>query len=515
MKIFKFILISLICSFQLSIAEVVDLNWNRPEITTNCRMSFLENEKTNTELIKIPQKPAKDFQKSFALSSFSVFRKSLKNFFSFSDENSKFFYYQTPDFFQKPTKSFSLYSEKIPLKSRIDFSIISGFDFVSSKNKNYTFLYYGGHLSGYLMKRLYFYGNWWAGHFAGNTELAKTSPIMDGWTQTTENGEIIYLDNVSGKLSYRGKGDFWSVSVGRGKYEIGNNIGGSIILNDDCNDYGYLSNKFDFKNFSVSFLHANLIPDSTSEFSDKKYGDKYLVVHKISWKPNRVWELFFGEEVVYANRSIDMSYLLPQVFFRAVEHNLRDRDNVLIFSGANWRIFPNDLFYLNFIFDELSKSKIFTDWWGNKYAVQLGNSLKIRQNSKFTLEFTAIRPWIYTHYIMENKFSHDGIGLGFPAGSNLLQFASELNLQIRKNLSFDIHGSYTKQGSVGNNFLINYNSRPSDSAKWLEGDISNVYRAKAIITWKPLAHHKIKFGTEIKKTDEIVSLFGLSYQAEY
>jgi len=492
----------------------LDLSWNKPEITSKCNLSILENKPENEEIIKLPQLSENDkIEKSFALSSFTVFKKSLRNFLSRSDGDSKFFVYQTPESSQKLSTSPLLFTKKIPRASRIDFSIISGFDYTSSQNKNYAFLYYGSRTSGYLLKRLFFIGNWWAGHFIGNRDFASSSPLIDSWTQTSD--DVIHLDNVSGKISYRGKGNFWSLSLGRSKYEIGNNIGGSIILNDACNDYGYLSNKFDFKNFSISFLHATLIPDSTSEFSDKKFSDKYLVVHKFTWKSHRKIELFCGEEVIYANRSIDASYLLPHTFFRATEHNLRDRDNVLIFAGMNWRMFPENLVYLNFIFDELSKSKIFTNWWGNKYAIQLGNSFNFLSKSRFTLEITAIRPWIYTHYIMENKFSHDGIGLGFPDGSNLVQFASELNWQLRKNLYFDIHADFTKQGSVGNNFLINYDSRPGDEAKWLEGDVSEIYRTKAVLSWKPLAHHRLKIGVEAEKKSEIVTKIGLSYQADY
>ena len=491
--------------------EFLDINWNKPEITTRVFLSNLEY--SVDPLITIsdwPIKPKSHYLSKFAVSSWPVFKRSVINFFSIYKEPDCFYVFEIPE-------SIPSYQLENPFWCRLETSLFSGTDLVANKKNYYYFIYNGVKISGHIKHKLFFYSNIWLGHFAGDMDYARTSKLIDSWTQNSDSGDKIYLDNVTGKISYKGKGNFWSVSIGRGKYQVGNNIGGSIILNDDCNDYGYFSNKFNFRKFSVSFLHATLIPDSTSTDSYKDYTDKYLVIHKFDWTPSHKIHLFFGEEVIYGNRSIDPSYLLPHTLMRPIEHNLRDRDNVLIFLGMNYKPFTRNTLYLNFIFDELSKSKIFTSWWGNKYAVQVGNSSKLNKKIRATFEFTAVRPWIYTHKVLENKFSHDGIGLGFPEGSNLLQVCAELNLQFRNNIDFDVNTSYTRQGSVGNDFSINYESRPGDTAHWLEGDISNTIKAKAVLSWQPLTHHKIKFGCQIEQFDDenTASEFMISYQAFY
>jgi hypothetical protein len=332
----------------------------------------------------------------------------------------------------------------------------------------------------------------------------------------------ISIDNVSGKIVYKKR--YGSLIIGRGTHVIGNNIGGSVILNDACNEYGYFSGKLDFKKFSISLMHGTLIPDSTNvnelgEPEYKDYNDKYIAVKKLDWKPNSKFHFFAGEEVIYGGRSIDPSYLLPQTFLRATEHNLRDRDNVLIFGGMNLKPATKSTLYVNFILDELSKSKIFTDWWGNKYAVQLGNSYLINKNkdTRITIEFTAVRPWLYTHKILHNKYSHDGIGLGFPDGSNLIQIAGEFNYSLQKSLSANIHSSYTKQGTLGNDFSINYETRPDDTANWLEGEKTEKIEIKTILKWQPLTHHRVLLGHSATKIDDnnIEHQFSISYQASY
>ncbi len=509
-----------------------NISWNTPEVTSNNQVLILEKNLDESKLFYLPVKKERSDSSSFsfALSSLLDFKSSVTNFFS-KDDSSYFLLYHTPDFHFKKTKNFgypksSLYSYRypssIPLKSLLRFSLLTGCDFVCSEKDNYYFVHYGTKLSGYVKQRLFFYGYWWAGHFSGDTDYARTSKLIDSWYQKSDDDKQIYLDNSTGKITYIGRGNFWSLSLGRGKYEVGSNIGGSIILNDVCNDYGYFSSKFNFKSLSISFLHASLIPDSTSSDNTNDYTDKYLVIHKIDWKPNTRFHFFLGESVIYGDRSISPSYLLPHVFLRPIEHNLRNRDNVLIFTGINWKPIPKNIIYFNFILDELKKSEILGDWWGNKYALQIGNSYTFnRENTiKLTLEFTAVRPWIYTHNIMHNKFSHDDIGLGFPEGSNLIQFAGEFNFDIRKNLNFNIHSSLTRQGSIGNNFSINYDTRDEskdNDTHWLEGDITNKLTICPVITWQPLAHHKLKFGMNISQIDdedfekEVI----ISYQAIY
>jgi len=189
----------------------------------------------------------------------------------------------------------------------------------------------------------------------------------------------------------------------------------------------------------------------------------------------------------------------------------------------NLQLGSNYLIYSNFILDEMKKSEIFSNWWGNKYAFQVGSSFTFDQenNGMLSLEFTAIRPWLYTHNILENKFSHYDISLGFPKGSNLIQYTAEFNFNILKNLNINANIYYTRQGSVGNSFNMNYNSRPSNKADWLEGEISDTFSFTPVITWEVIAHHRIKAGISLDmellkhQEDEKNTEFYLSYQAIY
>lgn len=518
--------ILLLFAFSVSFAYQIDLAWENPEISSQNQTSFLEK---NDETLLVTPFMDDNLKNKIgfrcAIENWSTFKSSITEFLLSKYKQNSFFSYHLvskKDDSKKPDLRYGLSSTisnpYIPSYSGFDFKWLVGYDFFSNSDNNYSFIHYGFRFDGYIQRRIFFYSNFWAGHFEGDQDYFQNSKLIDSWTQASDDSTKVFLDNVSGKLLYKIH-PYWSVAIGRGKYEIGNNIGGSIILNDDCNDYGYFSTKFDFDKIYVHFLHASLIADSTFSGS-KDFPDKYLAVHKIGWLPNDFLEVFFGEHVVYGDRNIDPSYILPHAFWRPIEHNLSDRDNILIFAGMNWKPYSrNHLIYTNFIFDELSKSKILDDWWGNKYAIQIGNSYKFhkKKDNRITLEFTAIRPWMYTHRFIWTKFSQDDIGLGYPLGSNLINFSGEVNWEILRNISANLHVSFTRQGSTGNDFSINYDCRSSDTAKWLDGDITDYKKARIVVDWKPLAHHRFKFAFELNKTDddELEKEIIIGYQASY
>jgi hypothetical protein len=493
--IFSLLASSLTVNAILTEAEnrYLSLSLLRPEIRNETYLFNLQEEPDEDSLIG-----RYDFRESsfdFALLNYSSFSTALRSFLSDRERRGSFLEYTVVD-------------EKI--SGRLQVSLLAGADYHTDLDEQYIHLYRGVQLRGNIFNRLVFWGYWWSGRFQGDLDFAETSsPLIKGFYKSHHTqSEYTNLNKISGNISYLF--DFGKVSLGRGTHLAGDNIGGSTILNDAANDYGYFGTEVYFGKLTLSFLHATLIPDTLATVEAYDFQDKFLVLHQISYEPTPRLKLYFGEQIIYGNRSIDPSYLLPHIFYRITEHNLQDRDNVLIYAGMRWTLFDFAAMYGSLILDELRKSEIFGDWWGNKYALQGGVSFSYapgllkRDNDKIrtTFELTAVRPWMYTHKGMITTFSHDGIGLGFPEGSNLLQAAGELIFPILPNLRFNQTVSFTKQGSVGNHFSINYNDRPSDTAKWLQGRKTDIWRGRSVLTWSLLAHHQLRLGMELYREND-------------
>jgi hypothetical protein len=492
----KYIVIILILAgvLFLTAEEEIDLSWNTPACRNEIEFSWLQD---TDEVIPASIVVAQEYD--LAISGWHKFAKSLSRYISLSDENEVFFQYQ-------PTGRSDVW---------LQISLQTGADYATMADSTYFFSHYGWSMRGRIGDKLSFYSQFWTGHFSEDSDYVReNSPLIDSWLKHQD--ETFYLDNIRGKLLYTGK--YLDTALGRGKYEIGSNIAGSIILDDSCNDYGYINLDCKLGDFRFSLLNASLTADSSSvnssaEYENYRYNeDKYLTIHKLDWIPSEKLHLFLGEEVIYGSHSVEVSYMLPFNFIRAAEHNLGDHDNVIIFAGWEWRYNKHNLCYGNMVLDEMRKAEITGDWWGNKYAFQVGNSCHIGQN-KLSLEFTAVRPWLYTHTSIFTRYSHDKKGLGFPEGSNLMQIATALDLKLSERLVVNCLAAFIRQGETGNNWSINYQNEitdiDNDETKWFGGNPANRYKLQSVISWQPLAHHWLKLGIEsiLQQDDDSVELY--------
>jgi hypothetical protein len=378
-----------------------------------------------------------------------------------------------------------------------------GYDQCLYKQDTYSFLYMGLGVYTKINDNFRIQGDWWNGTFFFDLPTAEQSPLIDGFHRPM--GSRIWLDNINGSVSYKNK--YVKAALGRGKFQIGNTVSGSIILSDKVNDYDFIAAEGTIGKLKYSFMHGFILADTLITVGGlQRYPEKFVALHQLTYQPSEKLDVFAGEDVVYGNKGMDLSYFLPILFGRLTKHHEFDNDNLLIYCGANYRPNKRLSLYLNYAMDEITFSKIFTNWWGNKYAVQTGASLRFPSRSgdplldkRLTLELTAIRPWTYTHYQNHSMYSHDQHPLGYVKGSNLIDLTAELDLPVTQRLSFASQISGTVQGSEGNDWRLNYmdyfsSGLLTQEAQWLQGD--KTYSAQILNTlrWNVLAHHSLLIG---------------------
>jgi len=130
-----------------------------------------------------------------------------------------------------------------------------------------------------------------------------------------------------------------------------------------------------------------------------------------------------------------------------------------------WRIKPGILVYQTLLWDELDWAKLFKLWWGNKYVFQTGVYWIPFTNPKypdFRVEWTASRPWVYTHYDSLITYTSADIGIGFPEGPNSQLLYVETNWWMSPQSLWRISYRHLVKGSgLGSNPTHNYNDRDS------------------------------------------------------
>ncbi len=318
------------------------------------------------------------------------------------------------------------------------------------------------------------------------------SPEMNKPFRSTE-GNMYYTDKSDAYIQYTSK--LGSFKLGKEPIRWGNSENSMILSKSDSNaSFTFLKWERKFYKSKFTFLHASILPkdsyiDSMSE--RKAYNKKYLVGHRWYFMPFEKFHFGFTEMVIYGERNPDLAYLIPASFLWCSQHDLMDRDNMMM--AVEFEYFPVNKMkiYGSWFFDEMSYSKLFKKWWANKFGYQLGIHLTPKLSKRatdFTFEFTAVRPWTYTHKHSINSYTHAGENLGFKYGPNsqLWKIENRWWLTKRQILSFEYellrNGiksiDDTTSYDIGNDVNQNYENRNPDydfATDALMGEIINIH----------------------------------------
>lgn len=419
-------------------------------------------------------------------------------------------------------------------------NFLTGYDGTFFPGSQYNLFYVGFNQQAWLNNRWSFHSQFTYNSLRGDSIRMSQSPMLDAHRKYY--GRHYEFGNCTAAINY--EDNIMKLGLGRGRLNMGNSITGNILLNDRVNDYGFLTAEFQVGNFVISLLNAQLMADSTlavynnQSLNRANYPNKYFTAHQFTWLPVQNVRLFAGETLIYGNTSFNLNYLLPQAYHRVIADSDHDRDNALMFAGFEWELNKKWLFYLQYMMDEFRPEKLLRDWWGNKYAYQGGISYQLPveiakgKPIRSTVEFTAVRPWTYTHYLMYDKYSHDNRCLGFPFGANLLHYATKLETPLPWNCSLSSYASFMRQGIgtedgrdiVGSSCLTNsgeefntFNQSYHGRARWLQGTIINTYRIENSLRIGIVKHHKIFLSQAAEKTNvtDWSNQFVLGWQLDY
>ncbi|MEN7550183.1 hypothetical protein AAG747_19845 [Rapidithrix thailandica] len=264
----------------------------------------------------------------------------------------------------------------------------------------------------------------------------------------------------------------------------------STVLSDYSNNY--LFAKINTKVWRINY--TNLFAKMTANNQDKvsgHYPRKYITSHHLSVDVTDHLNIGLFETIVFSrqdslgNNHFEPDYLNPIIFYRAVEHDLGDPDNVLIGMDFKWNLMNRFQLYGQYTLDELLVDVMVNGNgdWKNKFAGQLGGKYIDAfgvSNLDLQLEFNAIRPYMYSHKgdVMYQNYQHFTQPLAHPKGANLLEYVGIIRYQPLPRLSLKLMGMYTKTGEDGEgenwgaDLSKDYNTRQQDVGNTIGQGIS-------------------------------------------
>lgn len=287
------------------------------------------------------------------------------------------------------------------------------------------------------------------------------------------------------------------LQIGRERFLWGRGYNQKLIVSENASVMDYARIDATIGRIRYTFFHSwilgqeKLIRNPYAGFLESSIDQKYFAAHRIELSIPRKFTWGLGELILYSRRSIDLAYLNPVNYYKGVESEFHNRDNAL--ATTDLAVYPaqNLELFGSFLLDDIEVSKIGSDYFGNKFAYNVGfNYIEPAgiADTDLAFEYTRIDPYVYTHQIPENNYTNDQINIGHPLGPNSesLWLRGSYRPTHRVRLSFEVerqrHGDniYDARGNlaknVGGDVLFGKRQIDADDVPFLDGILTKTYR---------------------------------------
>lgn len=344
---------------------------------------------------------------------------------------------------------------------------------------------------------------------SGNGPYTSRSQLYeDKWaTVDLKGGNSISYDISESFLQYYGRN--LSITAGRGRNYWGPSRHGSLFLNSQMPPFDYVRWDAVLENqkrqaIYYTFLHGWLesqLPTDTLYVTPggrprTLNQQKYLSAQRLEIRPRD--NLLFGlsQAVVYGNRDVHISYLTPLNFLYSVQHSNDDKDNFLLSFDANWRPVNGVRVYGEALFDDIVVSALTTSSGSNKSAFTAGAHLAGTsgwlKHLDGGVEYTKIRPFVYSHVFDVNTYTHWTSPLGYTLEPNSAIMTYDLRatfypVQVELSYQWRHHGANTEEKNVGGDIYAPLEDTAKDNLyRFVDGHKMHYETMSGMVTWEVL-----------------------------
>ncbi len=279
-----------------------------------------------------------------------------------------------------------------------------------------------------------------------------------------------------------------SVQLGREKVMLGHGYGDKFLFSNNAPDMDFLKLQVKYGVLQFMHLHASM-PGQFFQNREERY-TKYFATNRLNINLKNFINFGFGEVVIYNGR-IDFAYLNPFLLYLEAEKNLQDRDNKNFFLDFQTNFIKGFEITGTYYIDD---DQGFASFFGKtsidqKIGYQIGamayEPLGLKDLSLY-LEYTKIRPYVYSHYDIKDNYTSQGVILGHQLGPNADEIFTGLDYNLSHKVRLSADYRYRRKGSnilddagniiknVGSDVFFTYRPGIDDpDATFLEGDRIN------------------------------------------
>jgi len=243
----------------------------------------------------------------------------------------------------------------------------------------------------------------------------------------------------------------------------------SLIISTKAPNFFHFGFKWKInKNIHFEYFHGKLM----SGITDSNYMELYenrtidiarnLVAHRLEWQPYQGVIISGSELVTYANRLIEMAYLVPFSPFFPIQTYIGETDNVIISGDIQFLLNDNFRFYGVLLIDDWSPPSTFQINNNNKFGWQAGidwNNIYLK-NDRLRLEYSWTDHRIFHHKYKVNDYYSFDYPVGFWAGPHAEEIYMDYSFTLGKN-QVQLLFSNAKRGEFTDSIRVYQSGQPS------------------------------------------------------
>ena len=350
------------------------------------------------------------------------------------------------------------------------------------------------------------------------------------WYNPDETSMLDYAMS-SGYVNYRAD-DYINIQFGHGKHFIGDGYR-SMLLSDNSFNYPYLKITTDVWKFNYVNLYSvyqDLRPEyQLSDVNRKKYSSIHYLSTNLTSRLNiGLFEAIIWEQNT-TGRNFDVNYFNPIIFYRPIEFSLGSRGgNAMLGFNVKYKLNNTAHLYSQFIIDEFKYEEVKANrgWWANKHAGQIGfkwfDAFKV-QNLTLQSELNYARPFMYSHNLELQSYSHYNQSMTHPLGASFIEKLAIIDYRIKRwNLNLKLIQS-TSGGNVdtnninyGHDILVSYSTgdRMEYNNEIAQGNTTDIQIVDIKLAYliNPITNMKFELGAVFRNES---SIFANEIQSDF
>ena len=217
---------------------------------------------------------------------------------------------------------------------------------------------------------------------------------------------------------------------------------------------------FEF-NYVHAWLASGLVDSSRSYRYTNSYGTGYRTVYRkkfmaanlFTFKPLPNLHFSIGNSIIYGDRDINPSYLIPVFFYKSIDHtenssgsNDGGQNSQLFFDISSRQINHLHLF-ISLFFDDVSTKRFKENKHFDYYSFKAGLGISdLVSNVELRMEYVKTYPLVYKHIMPNTSYESNEYTLGHYLLDNAQGFHTDLIYHPLRGLSSRVYFDFARKG---------------------------------------------------------------------